>query len=90
MGPWIITDVEANANDITMTFNGEVTQKSNTANLIFDIPTTIEILTKTMVLYPGDVIMMGTPGGVRAIHPGDTMRIEIAGIGVMENTVVAE
>lgn len=97
MGPVAVTRDEI---DIGNTFircyvNGELRQISNTGLLIFDIPTIIETLSAGITLQPGDVIATGTPAGVgigfnppKYLKGGDVVRVEIAGIGVLENTVV--
>ncbi|HSF29509.1 MAG TPA: fumarylacetoacetate hydrolase family protein [Candidatus Tectomicrobia bacterium] len=80
--------------DICLSIAGEVLQKSNTNQLIFKIPETVEYLSQVMTLEPGDVISTGTPAGVgftrkppRWLRPGETVRIDIAGLGVLENPV---
>jgi acylpyruvate hydrolase len=80
--------------DISLSIAGEVLQKSNTTQLIFKIPETVEYLSQVMTLEPGDVISTGTPAGVgftrkppRWLRPGETVRVEIAGLGVLENPV---
>jgi 2-keto-4-pentenoate hydratase/2-oxohepta-3-ene-1,7-dioic acid hydratase in catechol pathway len=80
--------------DLSLTIAGEVLQKSNTHQLIFKIPETIEYLSQVLTLEAGDVISTGTPSGVgftrkppRWLRPGETVRIEIAGLGVLENPV---
>jgi acylpyruvate hydrolase len=80
--------------DLSLSIAGEVLQKSNTDQLIFKIPETVEYLSQVMTLEPGDVISTGTPAGVgftrkppRWLRPGETVRIEIAGLGVLENPV---
>ncbi|MCZ2846196.1 MAG: fumarylacetoacetate hydrolase family protein [Candidatus Bathyarchaeota archaeon] len=81
--------------DIKCTVNGEIRQHSNTSKLIFDIPTTISILSEGMTLDPGDIIATGTPAGVgmgfnppRYLQPGDTVEVEISGLGVLKNRVI--
>jgi acylpyruvate hydrolase len=80
--------------DVSLSIAGEVLQKSNTNQLIFKIPETMEYLSQVLTLEPGDVISTGTPSGVgftrkppRWLRPGETVRIEIAGLGVLENPV---
>jgi acylpyruvate hydrolase len=80
--------------DLQLTIGGEVLQKSNTNQLIFQIPETVEYLSRVMTLEPGDVISTGTPAGVgftrkppRWLRPGETVRVEIAGLGMLENPV---
>ncbi len=77
--------------------NGELRQESTTADLIFDIPTLIAFLSASKTLLPGTVILTGTPSGVgaaftppRFLNPGDTVAIEIEGIGTLTNPVAAE
>lgn len=72
--------------------NGEVRQEATTDQLIFDIPTLIEYLTARVTLLPGDIIATGTPEGVgdvdgRYLAPGDVVRIELEGVGALENPV---
>jgi acylpyruvate hydrolase len=74
--------------------NGELRQDGNTHTLIFDVPAIIAFLTQQMTLEPGDIIATGTPAGVGLgmkpqlwLQPGDTIRMEIEGIGVLENPV---
>jgi 2-keto-4-pentenoate hydratase/2-oxohepta-3-ene-1,7-dioic acid hydratase in catechol pathway len=75
--------------------NGELRQDGNTHTLIFDIPAIIVFLTQQMTLEPGDIIATGTPAGVGLgmkpqvwLQPGDAIRMEIEGIGVLENSVI--
>jgi len=82
---------------VRMHLNGEVVQDSTTAQLIFDIPTLIEHLTKIVTLLPGDLIFTGTPPGVGAarnppvfLQPGDDCRVEIEGIGTLVNRCQAD
>jgi 2-keto-4-pentenoate hydratase/2-oxohepta-3-ene-1,7-dioic acid hydratase in catechol pathway len=69
--------------------NGETVQKSNTSDLIFGVPRLIEFISSIMTLQPGDVIATGTPPGVGQLHRGDLVEVEIEGIGVLKNSVVA-
>jgi len=96
MGPWIVTadEVDARALDVKCWINGELRQNANTRDLIFDIPTIIATISAGMALQPGDVIATGTPAGVgigftppRFLRAGDAMRIEISGLGTLENQV---
>ena len=65
-------------------------QHSNTRNLLFGVEYLIEYLSAAMTLMPGDVILTGTPSGVGRIAPGDTVEVEIEGIGVLSNPVALE
>ena len=92
LGPWLVTaDEIANpdALDLEILVNKEMRQKSNTANLIFDCAKLIEYASAFMTLYPGDIIMTGTPEGVGPVVPGDTMQARIEGIGSMSVPVRA-
>lgn len=70
--------------------NGMVRQSSTTADMIFDIPTLISFISSIMTLEPGDIILTGTPPGVGPLRPGDTVEVEIEGIGRLTNPVAAE
>lgn len=97
MGPALVLKDEIpdpHALDIRLSIAGEVLQASNTQQLIFKIPETVAYLSRIMTLEPGDVISTGTPAGVgftrkppRWLRPGETVRVEIAGLGVLENPV---
>jgi len=96
MGPWLVSADECDATRTRMRcwVNDELRQDAATQDLIFDIPTLIETLSAGITLFPGDVIATGTPVGVgigfkppRYLQPGDTVRIEIDGIGTLENPV---
>lgn len=99
LGPAIVTRDEIpdpHGLDIRTVVSGQEMQHSNTQNLIFQIPYVIEYLSHIFPLEPGDVITTGTPSGVgayreppRFLKPGDTVRIEVERIGVLENPVVA-
>ena len=90
IGPWIETELDPHTLDIKGSVNGKLRQSSNTKNLIFRIPELIEFVTQVMTLYPGDVILTGTPSGVGPMEVGDTVTVEIAGIGALTNKVVAD
>ncbi|MHA6344348.1 fumarylacetoacetate hydrolase family protein [Roseivivax sp. CAU 1761] len=97
MGPYIVTADEAgsvDAMELVTEINGEVRQKARVADLVFDIPTLIETLSRTMTLLPGDIIATGTPEGVgigfrppRYLARGDRMRVSISGLGSLENAI---
>lgn len=90
VGPRIVSDLDPSNLDIALYLNGEQRQKSNTSFLICPVPRIIEFVTSVMTLLPGDIIATGTPSGVGPMKPGDTVAVEIAGIGRLENHVVAE
>ncbi|MDF2570460.1 MAG: ureidoglycolate lyase [Sporomusa sp.] len=88
LGPCIETELDPHNVSIKLLLNGEVKQKSVTSNLIFKVPEMVAFVSQVMTLYPGDVILTGTPAGVGPMHVGDTVTVEIEGIGQLENTIV--
>lgn len=92
MGPWLVEDEIADPHALAVrTFvNGELRQQGHTSNLIFDIPAIIAYISEFMTIRPGDIILTGTPKGISHIYPGDTVRIEIDGLGALENPIMAE
>ena len=90
LGPWIATGLDPSDLQLTTRLNGRVVQSTSTADLIFSVAELIEYLSAAVTLLPGDVIMTGTPSGVGELQPGDAVEIEIEGIGVLRNPVVAE
>jgi 2-keto-4-pentenoate hydratase/2-oxohepta-3-ene-1,7-dioic acid hydratase in catechol pathway len=90
MGPWIVTGADLDAMVTTIRVNGRVTETFKTNNMIFDAPTYIAEVSRYCTIMPGDVMWMGTDGIPENIKPGDVCEIEISGIGVLRNPVVAE
>jgi len=100
LGPCLVTTDEIpnpNTLQLKTIVNGETLQNSNTADMIFDVPTLIEFLSGSTTLLPGTVILTGTPQGVgmarspkRWLQPGDTVTIEIEKIGSLTNPVQLE
>ncbi len=89
-GPFV---VKAESVDIPNAYirsrvNGQLRQDSSVNNMIFDIPALIEFISHIMTLEKGDIIATGTPAGVGQLYPGDTVEIEIEGVGTLENEVV--
>ncbi|MFC6723582.1 fumarylacetoacetate hydrolase family protein [Halobium palmae] len=99
MGPTLVPEAELNSDDLDVAcrVNGETKQESNTAEFVFDVPELVEYISGITTLRPGDVISTGTPGGVgifrdppELLEPGDTVDVEIEGIGTLTNPVVGE
>lgn len=93
LGPWLVTADEIRdpgGLNLRTYVNGELRQAGNTRDLIHPVPALIEYISEFMTLEPGDMIWTGTPKGISAVAPGDVMRLEIEGIGVLENTVVED
>jgi 2-keto-4-pentenoate hydratase/2-oxohepta-3-ene-1,7-dioic acid hydratase in catechol pathway len=87
LGPWIETVLDPSDVRITASVNGELRQDGRTSQMIHDIPTLIAFMSGVMTLLPGDVILTGTPAGVGPIVDGDTVTVEIEGIGALSNPV---
>ena len=99
MGPWLaLADEIPDPTSLRLRtwVNDELRQDGNTRTLIFDVPAIIAFLTQQLTLEPGDVIATGTPSGVGLgmrpqvwLQPGDVVRMEIDGLGTLENPIVA-
>jgi 2-keto-4-pentenoate hydratase/2-oxohepta-3-ene-1,7-dioic acid hydratase in catechol pathway len=87
LGPWIETVLDPSNLRITARVNGEIRQDDRTAQMLHDVPTLIEFMSAVMTLLPGDVILTGTPAGVGPIVDGDTVTVEVEGIGELSNPV---
>jgi 2-keto-4-pentenoate hydratase/2-oxohepta-3-ene-1,7-dioic acid hydratase in catechol pathway len=99
LGPWLTTADEIDPSGLRLRtwVNGELRQDSSTKQLIFDCAAIVEHLSTAFTLEPGDVIATGTPGGVgiamkppRLLKDGDVVRVEIEGLGELENRVMPE
>ncbi len=90
VGPWIVTREEVDFERLRIrTFvNGEKKQDASVQEMIFPVGAIIAFVTQFMTLEPGDLIATGTPAGVGPLEPGDVVRVEIDGIGALENRVV--
>jgi len=89
LGPAIAHGLDYGKVLLQTRLNGEVVQSQFTADLVFDIPTIVSFISQAVTLMPGDVIYTGTPGTTRKMNPGDVVEVEIEGIGVLRNKVVA-
>jgi len=92
LGPWLVTKDEIkNPDDLEfwLTVNGEARQKSNTKLMIMDCANQIAWASKFYTLWPGDILMTGTPEGVGRVRPGDVMHFEMQGIGAIDIPVRA-
>jgi len=88
VGPWIETDVDPGNVTVETRLNGELKQKGNTADMAFPVAFLIRYISEIMTLYPGDLIATGTPAGVSRMKHGDTVEVEVSGIGKLVNRVV--
>jgi len=98
VAPEIVTtdEVELGGQAITCTVNGELRQNSTLDQMIYTIPYLLEFLTRSVTLYPGDLVTTGTPGGVALSRPeqdylraGDVMTASVAGVGQVTTTIAA-
>lgn len=89
-GPFIVTGLDPSKLDLRCRINGKEVQGTGTSALFFDVPTLVSFISQVVTMEPGDLIYTGTPGTPGAINPGDVVDIEISGIGVLRNAVVAE
>ena len=87
VGPWITNEIDPANVAVETRLNGEVKQKGNTADMAFPVAFLIRYISDIMTLYPGDLIATGTPAGVSRMKRGDTVEVEVAGIGVLRNEV---
>ena len=87
VGPWIETELDPVNAAVETRLNGEVKQKGNTADMAFPVAFLIRYISEIMTLYPGDLIATGTPAGVSRMKAGDTVEVEVTGIGVLVNQV---
>ncbi|MEX1157796.1 MAG: fumarylacetoacetate hydrolase family protein [Thermomicrobiales bacterium] len=92
MGPYLVIDEIQDPHKLELrTFvNGELRQRGNTSLLVRNIPNLIEYISEFMTLEPNDVILTGTPKGLSHVYPGDVMRVEVDGLGALENPIVAD
>jgi len=87
VGPWIETDLDPTNATVQTRLNGELKQKGNTADMAFSVAFLISYISEIMTLYPGDLIATGTPAGVSRMQPGDTVEVEVTGIGILRNSI---
>lgn len=85
LGPYIVTGVNPDNLSIELLLNGQVKQSSNTAQMIFNCANLVSFISQIMTLYPGDVIITGTPDGIGPMQVGDKVTVNIANIGQLEN-----
>ena len=89
IGPRIVTDLDPSGLGIEVRVNGESRQSGRTSQFIFPIAEVLAFISKDITLEPHDLVLTGTPAGVGNLSPGDVVEVEIEGIGVLSNPVVA-
>jgi 2-keto-4-pentenoate hydratase/2-oxohepta-3-ene-1,7-dioic acid hydratase in catechol pathway len=87
LGPRVAAGLDPGGLEIKTFLNGALKQSSSTSNMIFTVPQIVSFISQVMTLEPDDVILTGTPPGVGPMQRGDTVAVEIAGIGRLENKV---
>jgi len=88
VGPNLATEIPDDA-IISTRVNGEERQKASLVQMIFSVVDVVSYISKCMTLFPGDIILTGTPEGVGPLNEGDTVEVEITGIGILKNSVAA-
>ena len=88
LGPVVTDEVDPAALAIETRLNGAVVQQGNTSQFMTAVPQLLAFITASMTLEPGDVVTTGTPAGVGPMAPGDTVEVEIQGIGTLRSRVV--
>lgn len=90
VGPVIATGLNYDDLELTLRLNGEVKQKERTSYFIQDVSSTVSFISRYVTLHPGDLIFTGTPGKTSDMKPGDVVEVELEGVGILRNPVVAE
>ena len=89
-GPCIVTDLDPDRLMLKTLLNGELKQQDSTENCVFSIQQVLSYISGYITLLPGDIVTSGTPKGIAPMQPGDTVEVEIEGIGCLRNSVQAQ
>ncbi|MCA1619271.1 MAG: fumarylacetoacetate hydrolase family protein [Acidobacteria bacterium] len=87
VGPFVVTGLDPSDLSVETRVNGEVRQSGRTSALAFPVPYLLRYISHAMTLEPGDLIATGTPAGVGPLRDGDTVEVEVEGVGVLRNPV---
>jgi len=90
VGPRVVADLDHGALAVITRVNGDERQRAPASQMAFSIEHIIEFASELMTLEEGDLIATGTPAGVGNLNPGDRVEVEVVGVGVLENPVIAE
>ncbi|HEX7919071.1 MAG TPA: fumarylacetoacetate hydrolase family protein [Gemmatimonadales bacterium] len=90
VGPGVVEGLDWRSLEIIGRVNGVEKQRGATAQMVFSIPQLLSYISGIMTLEPGDLVLTGTPAGVGPLQPGDVVEVEIPGVGILSNPVVAE
>jgi 2-keto-4-pentenoate hydratase/2-oxohepta-3-ene-1,7-dioic acid hydratase in catechol pathway len=88
-GPFIVSGIDYDDLLVTLRHNGEIKQQQGTRDLIHNVAAMVSFISRYVTLMPGDLIYTGTPGTTGPIKPGDVCEVEVEGVGVLKNKVVA-
>ncbi|MFJ8820797.1 fumarylacetoacetate hydrolase family protein [Streptomyces sp. NPDC102467] len=89
LGPGLVTDWDFHGKGLRTYVNGRVVQQGSTDEMTWDMHYLVADIARTITLYPGDVLLSGTPAGSRPVRPGDVVEVEVEGIGRLVNHIVA-
>ena len=87
LGPWLVPDLDPADLRVQTRVNGETRQDGRTSSMIFPVVDVLVYLTRFVTLEPGDVVLTGTPEGVGPVQPGDTVEVEVEGVGVLRTLI---
>lgn len=90
IGPWVTTVLDPGDLAVRCRVNGTLTQDGRTSQMLVDVPALVAAVSSAFTLLPGDLILTGTPSGVGPVVDGDTVEIEVEGIGTLRHGVVSE
>ena len=87
LGPWLVTDLDPRDLRVQTRVNGVSRQDSRTSHMIFPVTEILVYVSRYVTLEPGDVVLTGTPSGVGPMQPGDTVEVEVEGVGVLSTVI---
>ena len=90
VGPKVVEELDWRRLEVITRVNGEERQRAPATAMVFSIPRLLAYISDVMTLEPGDLVLTGTPAGVGPLKPGDVVEVEIPGVGILSNPVVAE
>jgi len=88
-GPYLVTGLDPNNLEVKTYLNGRVVQQDNTSNCVFSVQRILSYISRHMTLWPGDVVITGTPKGIGPMKAGDVVEVEVEGVGRLRNPVRA-
>ncbi|MEV6611045.1 fumarylacetoacetate hydrolase family protein [Kutzneria sp. NPDC051319] len=88
LGPGLVTDWDFHGRTLITRVNGEIRQQGSTDEMTWDMHYLVADIARTITLFPGDVLLSGTPANSRPVQPGDVVEVEVDGLGVLRNHIV--